>query len=76
MQYSQESTGSKLERNPGGLHRKVKLLSCGCSAIMINYILLYKIRKRVKKILKEKIEEEEKEDTTASSEMLAKEGTS
>jgi hypothetical protein len=26
---------------------------------MINYILLYKIRKRVKKILKEKIEDEE-----------------
>ncbi|MBS3817943.1 hypothetical protein KGY73_00335 [bacterium] len=26
---------------------------------MINYILLYKIRKKVKKILKEKIDEEE-----------------
>lgn len=26
---------------------------------MINYILLYKIRKRVKKIIKEKIEDEE-----------------
>ncbi len=29
------------------------------TAAMINYILLYKIRKRVKKIIKEKIEEEE-----------------
>jgi hypothetical protein len=35
------------------------LLSCACSAAMINYILLYKIRKRVKKILKEKIVDEE-----------------
>ena len=33
---------------------------------MINYILLYKIRKRVKKIIKEKIEDEELATTETS----------
>lgn len=33
---------------------------------MINYILLYKIRRKVKRILKEKIIEEELETTTKS----------
>lgn len=33
---------------------------------MINYILLYKIRKRVKRIIKEKIEEEEIATTESS----------
>lgn len=35
-------------------------------AAMINYIQLYKIRKRVKRILKEKIEEEELATTEKS----------
>ena len=36
------------------------------SAVMINYIFLYKIRKIVKKILKEKIEDEELATTEKS----------
>jgi hypothetical protein len=41
------------------LHGEHKLLSCKTPLMMINYVLLYKIRKRVKKIIKDKIEDEE-----------------
>lgn len=47
------------------LHRVGKLIKFAHKP-MINYILLYKIRKRVKKIIKDKIEDEELATTEKS----------
>ena len=46
-------------RSGQGLHKKCKLILFQWSKVMINYILLYKIRRSIKKIIKEKIEDEE-----------------
>jgi len=51
---------------PQSLHELGKLLSCGRETEMVNYILLYKIRKRVKKILKDKISDGELATTKTS----------
>jgi hypothetical protein len=48
------------------LHERGKLISCGRESPVVNYILLYKIRKRVKKILKEKISDGELATTKTS----------
>ena len=47
------------------LHLPAELISCGPKA-MVNYILLYRIRKRVKKILKDKIADDELATTKTS----------
>ena len=44
---------------PQSLQKTVELLSFSLHFPMINYILLYKIRKRVKHLLKEKIADDE-----------------
>lgn len=44
---------------PQSLHQERKLISFEQKLAMINYILLYRMRKRVKRILKEKIADEE-----------------
>ena len=46
------------------LHIRGKLISF--EGIMINFILLYKIKKRVKRIIKEKLEDEELATTEKS----------
>jgi hypothetical protein len=51
---------------PQSLHEQGKLIKCGRVFDMVNYILLYRIRKRVKKILKEKISDGELATTKTS----------
>ena len=51
---------------PQSLHKKNKLISFKLTVTMINYILLYKIRKKVKRIIKEKITDEELATTEKS----------
>ncbi len=51
---------------PQSLHRHLRLVLFAREIIMVNYILLYRIRKKVKKILKDKISDGELATTKTS----------